>query len=319
MKQIPLESKLTEYLSLRDALGFQTRRNQTILEDLVEHLSKQHLGTNIRAQIVIDWACNSSSKSGIAGQFARLVIARGFLIYLKSIYPNIEIPDTKLIASPRRSTPYVFSNAELLKILIATEALKIRTRLSIEPRTAQTLFALIACTGLRQGEARRLTIRDLHLDANPPHLLIRCSKFYKSRLVPLHASAANHLREHLKWRQNLQYASASDTLFASRSGQQIKYQPLRRLFLRVIQSVEICPQAGQLPPSLHSLRHTFAVQRVTRWYQDGMDARGLMPNLSIYLGHTQVEGTYWYLSATPELMDSAARRFERYANRGGLK
>ncbi len=274
-------------------------------------------GQNIRAQSVINWACSSSSRSGIPGQFARLVLARGFLIYLKTSYPAIEIPDTNLIARCHRSNPYVFSMEKLLKVLMVTGEIEADAQWSIHPRTAKTLFALMACTGLRPGEAIKLTIADLLLDEKPSRLLIRDTKFHKTRWVPLHSTAANRLGEYLKWRRRFKPATLSDALFPSKKGKHLHYLALRRLFLHVINSAGISSQAGQLSPSLHSLRHTFAVERVRRWYQDGSDARLLMPNLSVYLGHVHIEGTYWYLSSTPELMAAAAHLFENYSDRGG--
>ena len=74
---------------------------------------------------------------------------------------------------------------------------------------------------------------------------------------------------------------------------------------------------GQRGPSLHGLRHTFAVQRLRAWYQQGVDPQALLADLSVYMGHARIEGTYWYLTATPELLGAAATRFESYCLKGG--
>ena len=244
---------------------------------------------------------------------------RQFLIYLKASLPETEIPDSNLIAKPRRSNPYIFSATELRKALTATQELEADTQWSVHARTAETLFALMACTGLRSSEAIKLTLPDLQLDESPPRLLIRCAKFNKSRLVPLHSTAADRLRDYLRWRQKCKFARFSDVLFLSKKGQRVNYQVLRRLFLRGIQHAEIHARSGQLRPSMHSLRHSFAVQRVRRWYEEGVDVRALLPGLSVYLGHSNPASSYWYLSATPELMSAASLRFEDYAaTRGAI-
>ncbi|CAN5191838.1 tyrosine-type recombinase/integrase [soil metagenome] len=315
MNTIPLKEKLTDYLMMRKALGFTTSRSKLILESLVEYLERNVEKTSIPGQVSIDWACNSSARSGIPGQFSRLYLAKGFLTYLKTMFPDVQIPDTSLIAAPVRSIPYVFSAEDLAKILSMEIA---DSNLSIKLHTAQTLFALMACTGLRPGEAIRLTIEDVELNESPGLLKVNCSKYGKTRVVPVHQTTVAKLLDYLNWRQKTKPASLKDPFFVSTKGQQVKYQVLRRIFMKVIDKVELRASIGHLPPTLHSLRHTFAVQRVQRWYEEGENANALMPNLAVYLGHAHIDGTYWYLSATPDLMAAAANLFEDYSKTGGV-
>lgn len=314
MSQTFLQAKLAEYMQLRDALGYKTSRSRLILQNFIEHLDKYKHGPTVRAQVAIDWACNSSLKSG-AGQLGRLHLARGFLAHLKASFPGTEIPDTRLLATPERPIPYIFSTTELIKILEA--AGEISQRRFLNPHTLQTLLGLMACTGLRPGEAIKLKVSDVQLDEAPPRLLIRCSKFDKSRWVPIHPTTADRLRHYMQWRLKLKKTTSSNSFFVSKKVRELKYMTLQRNFQDVIEGLEIHPRSGQLRPTLHSLRHTFAVQRLRLWYEEGADASTLIPNLSIYLGHVGLQNTYWYLSSTPELMGAAAVRFEGYAEQGG--
>lgn len=216
-----------------------------------------------------------------------------------------------MIAARQRSIPHVFSTDELSNLLTTTSKMPNSKNICIHSKTAKTMFALLSCTGIRPGEAIALTVGDVILD-DQPRLLIRRTKFDKSRWVPIHPSAVEHLQEFARWRRKFGGTSSSP-FFVAKSGESIRYQALRRLFLRVLELTKIQTKPGQLRPSLHSFRHTFAVNRVTSWYEGGLDAKSLMPTLSVYLGHVSLSGTYWYLSTTPELMEAASRRFETYA------
>lgn len=194
---------------------------------------------------------------------------------------------------------------------------RLSPRGSLRPLIHQTLFGLLACTGLRAGEAIKLLVSDVQLDEEPPRLLIRHAIFRKSRWVPLHPTAAEQLRRYARLRRELRYDGLSDMFFISEQGRQLDYNILQRTFRRLIRRVSLSPRPGQPHPTLHSFRHTFAVARLRRWCEAGADAHALLPHLSIYLGHVDPTSNYWYLTATPELLGAAAQRFESYAEKGG--
>jgi len=305
------------YLELREALGVHVQQFKSRLESFVQYLEQHADGTQIRARFAVDWACNTSPGCGIPGRSARLSIARGFLIHLKATYPQVEVPDNKLIATKRRPTPYLFSDKEIKNLMAAAGQLSPRD--SLRPHTHQTLLGLLACTGLRSGEAVNLLVSDIHLDGSPACLFIRNAKFHKSRWVPLHPTAADQLSHYAKLRSDLNYASLPDVFFISEQGRQLDGRILRRTFRRLLNLARIYPRPDQRYPSLHSFRHTFAVERLRRWYQAGADTRTLLPHLSVYLGHVDPAESYWYLTATPELMGASAELFQNYAQkRGGI-
>lgn len=311
MKAPSLRTRLKAYLSLREALGMPIQ-SKSILEKFVRYLERNCHGEAIRTCIVLDWVY--SDAEGIPAQYARFCLARSFLIYLRASLPDTEIPDTNLIATPRRSKPYVFSDHELIDLL--REAGQLDSDSTLYPYSLQILLGLMSCTGLRPGEARNLTISDLDLDGATPRLLIRCAKFHKTRWVPLHESAADQLRHYLRWRLNINKARSSQFLFVTKRVQAINRNLLWRTVRDLVNRLEIRPRPGQLRPTPHSLRHTFAVHRLSRWYEEEADVRGLLPGLSIYLGHSNPAASYWYLSETPELMNAASMRFEDYIEKG---
>jgi integrase len=314
MSRPDLHRYLDTYLSVREALGFQMRAERTLLWDFVRYIENDSVSGPIRAQCAVDWACASSSKRGHNGAAQRLSMARGFLSYLRATFPETEVPEHHLIASARRPNPFLFSPDQLQALMRA--ARQAGPQDALRPHTLSAVLGLLASTGLRVGEALRLTIADVDLTHVPPFLHIRQTKFHKSRLVPMHLSTADQLRRYLAIRHELRYDALSDALFVSEKGQALSYEALAQWFTTKCRRIGIEPVSGGRRPTLHALRHTFAVERIRQWYQEGADVQALLPNLAVYLGHIRPQESYWYLSATPELLTAAAARFQHYAIRG---
>jgi integrase/recombinase XerD len=309
-----LDTQLVAYLSLREALGFQMRAEKILLPEFVAFVKAHKLTGPIRAQLVLEWACQASIRRGPGGSARRLSIARGFLAYLRASAPDTEVPDVALLPSPRRPKPYLFTSAQLLALFEAAQAS--RPCGSLRPHTLSTLIGLLASTGLRVGEAIRLQTGDVKLDHTPPQLHILETKFHKSRIVPLHSSTAEPLRHYLEQRACVRYDALSDAFFVSEQGRPLRYLAVHNWFARLCQRLAIAPTERGRAPCLMSFRHTFAVTCMRRWYEQGQDVQALLPHLSVYLGHLRPQESYWYLSAVPELLHAAAQRFQTYAMGG---
>ena len=187
---------------------------------------------------------------------------------------------------------------------------------ALRPHTLSTVIGLLASTGLRVGEALRLTLADVHLDSVPPFLHIRETKFHKSRLVPLHPSTATQLRAVPEpCGPRCATTPCPMWLFVSEQGHMLRHKALGAWFGTLCSGSASSPASGRRP-SLQALRHRFAIERICQWYRDGVDVQALLPNLSVYLGHLRPQESYWYLTATPELLTEAAARFQRYAMEG---
>jgi integrase len=171
------------------------------------------------------------------------------------------------------------------------------------------LVALIVCTGLRISEALKLELSDLTEDG----LLIRATKFQKSRLVPLHDSANHRLQQYLAAR--CRFAPTASTLFVSPNGGKLTY-PTVRTFLILARSTGLRGGPGQTGCRLHDLRHTFAVRSLEQCPSDRRSVARHMAALSTYLGHAHVSDTYWYLQATPKLLGDIATAAEALHREG---
>lgn len=316
-----LQEQLTAYLALRESLGHINKSHRRQLQSLIEYADQHSDSSTLRAQITIDWACGTGGTRGASTQFAMLSLARGFLTFLKATYPETEVPDRNLIGTLRRPNPYIFSDSEVHRLLRVVSELSTATKNSDHAewyRTCECVIGLLACTGLRIKEALNLSISDVRLDATPPCVLVRESKFKKSRWVPLHPTAAERLRIYSRRRHRSGREDASP-FFISIEGKRIGYSGIYRTFRRLLRRAEITSAENQTPPSFHGLRHTFAVNRLRTWYESGADPRLLAPHLSVYMGHVNMAATYWYISATPELLTGASKLFESYSQEGGAR
>jgi integrase/recombinase XerD len=307
--------RVEAYVGLRHALGHVVRSEEKLLKDFVRFVKAQGVTGPIQAQAAIDWACIPSPKRGPAGQVSRLKVVRGFLSYLRASMPETEVPDFRMLSPIRRPKPYLYSPQEIERLMEVASLL--RPKDSLRPRTYATFIGLIASTGLRAGEAIRLTVRDVHFDADPVYLEVLQTKFHKSRLVPLHPTTANQLRLYAAERKRLCYDGLTDAFFVSEQGAFLRYNAVWKTFCTLTRGAGIPDDSSRGRPCIQALRHTFAVGRLLDWYRSGLQVRDLLPTLSVYLGHVQPAHTYWYLTATPELLSAAGERFQNFVGQGG--
>jgi integrase/recombinase XerD len=300
-----LEQALTGYLQLRHSLGHDLAEAGWLLPDLVAYLDAHGLPT-VTIEAALAWA--QQAPTSPAGRVTtigprRMTAARGFARYLSGIDARTQVPPLGLIPYRARwRPPFIYSAADIDTLL------EVAHRSIIPPLRAvtyQTLIGLLAASGLRIGEAIKLDRSDI--DWAQGVLLIRESKFGKSRLVPLHPASMQALGGYAQRRDQAQPRPAEPAFFVSLNRTRLLYANVQRTFRQLIDSAGI--GAGALsPPRLHDLRHTFAVRTLLGWYRAGQDVQSKVPWLPAYLGHREPASTYWYLSAAPELLALAAAR-----------
>jgi integrase len=243
---------------------------------------------------------------------------RHFIRYLKQFEPDTEVPDERIFGPEAgRVAPHIYHEAEIVELLAA--ARKLGPRGSVRPDTYETLFGLMASTGLRVSEA--IHLRDADVDLTRGMLTVRQTKFAKSRQLPLHPSTVAALARYRRLRaRHASTTQESPFLIGSRGrrlGQPIGARQAHRVFNALRDSLGWVNRGAHDSQRLHDLRHTFAVRRLMRWHAEGTDIEQMMLALSTYLGHAKIVHTYWYLTAVPELMALAGGKFERFATREG--
>lgn len=307
-RAISMSDKVERYLQLRRGLGFQLRVEGRQLQQFAAFVDAAgHCGP-LTTELAVQWARLPAAGDHLYWA-RRLEVVRCFARHLSVTEPETELPPRGLLGpAHRRTTPYVYTNAEVASLIAA--AGQLGTSRGLRPQTYATLIGSLACTGLRISEALRLTRGDVDLDHGT--LKIRETKFRKTRLVPVHPTAVVVLTDYATARDRLMRAELCDRFFVSDQGQPLPYFPVRTVFRRLCEALQITG-TGRRRPRLHDLRHTFACRCVERWYDAGIDLNRSVASLSVYLGHAKVSDTYWYLTATPDLLARAASRFEALA------
>ena len=298
------------YVELRRATGFSMQRAERLLQDFIEHLERCGLDAPV-APVAVEWA-SASTESQRAG---RLSIVRGFLTMVRAAEPDIDVPGAGLVRTCKRPTPRILAPDEIVALMDAARSLGPPN--ALRPHTVATVIGLMASCGLRGGEAIRLDIDHVDLGGIPPCLQIQSTKFRKSRLVPLHPTTAAALLAYAEQRRALGYDGLCSAFFVSERGARLHYHGLARTFVQLARRLGLRGPAGTPGVSLHKLRHSFAVGRLAAWAQQGVVVRDRLPALAVYLGHVSPQNTYWYLTATPPVLEPAAARFEAFVDGKG--
>lgn len=312
-----LDLAITNYLAYRKALGDRFHTNERILKSFCRAIGGETEITDIRAEQVNTFLNSAGPmtaswhiKHGVLLGFYRYALSRG--LTTTSPLPTVK-PQC-----PRTFVPYIYSHEELRRLLGAALTYQ-KHRGHLEPYMAQTLLLLLYGAGLRVSEALALRLADV--DLTQATLTIHDSKFFTSRLVPIGRSLNEALRQYAVRREQAGHSQNDDApFFVKRNGQPVRIWNMEKAFQKIRRKAGVSrTDGGRHQPRLHDLRHTFAVHRLTSWYQEGKDVQQLLPQLSIYLGHRRLAHTSVYLTMTPELLAQAAQRFERYALKGGLQ
>ncbi|MCO4052805.1 MAG: tyrosine-type recombinase/integrase [Bosea sp.] len=217
---------------------------------------------------------------------------------------------------PRRAPPYIYSQDELRRLFDpATVALSRCGAVQLDAATFRVLLLLLYGAGLRYGEATRLELADV--DLVEAVLTIRATKFFKSRLVPIGPQLAAVLGCHMALHGGGGQPGSQPTfLLANPDGTVLATSTVQDAFDKLRRITGLAASPGTRTPRMHDLRHSFAVHSLTSWYRRGADVQRLLPALSTYLGHADLEGTKVYLTMTPELLQQASLRFSSYAAGG---
>ena len=302
-----IRDALTQYIIVRRALGTRLQEPARTLGYFVDFLEHKK-ATFITISLALRWACEPKNVQR-ATWARRLSMVRRFAAWLNVFDPRTEVPPKRLLnARHRRNKPYIYNSQEIQRLM--AEASRLPSPTGLRARTYTTLIGLLAVTGLRPGEALALNMSDV--DLHNGILSIRQTKFGKSRFVPIENSTLIALEDYAKQRNKLCAYLQTDSFLVSERGTQLLSGSARRTFAKVSQMIGLRPRiegrrVGR-GPRLQDFRHTFATRRLIEWYQDGLDVKRELPKLTTYLGHANLNNTYWYIEAVPELLQLATEQ-----------
>jgi len=303
-----LASLITDYVTLKRALGRGYDRELRVLADLDRFVTAQpgH-AARLTPSAFTAWALTLESLSPTTRR-GRMRIVRAFCVYASRHDPAYFVPDLAGFPAPRPPRPpHIFSEHEIVRVLRATDALTPRHNSPLHGPVYRLALVLLYTTGLRRGELVRLLISDC--DPVERTLLIRVSKFHKSRLIALSDDAWHELERYLHARRRLPHCAAAPLLVSSLRGLRAYSGEgigcgLRRLFRRA----DVTAASGR-PPRVHDLRHTHAVHALLRWYRAGADVQSKLPILARSMGHVSIASTAHYLSLLEPVTQAASTRF----------
>ncbi len=305
-----LAEAITKYVDLKQSMGMRFQNEHRILQAFhrqvgdvrVAEVSPEAVATFLagRGPITATWLNKHRALRG----FYRHWITRGQITHtpVPTVVPRMV----------QTFVPHVYSDDELRRLLQAIDDNQARRGCHVSAPTFRVLLLLLYGTGVRISEAVTLTRGDLDLHAGM--LLIRETKFYKSRHLPLGPTLVALLAADAARTPRASTADATAPFFTTARGTAVTKALARLNFVHLRARAGVHGRPGVLSaPRLHDLRHSFAVNRLVAWYREGADVQRLLPHLSTYLGHRRIESTQRYLTMIPELLEQASGRFERYA------
>lgn len=286
---------------MRRSLGFKLTGFGTTLMGFIDYLEQQQAPA-ITTGLAVAWARATPRSTSEVRWARKMMVARIFARHMHVFDPATEVPSDDILAHHYcRATPHLYTPEQVAALLNAVNSLQPELR----RHTYSTLLGLLSVTGLRTSEACRLDGQDIDLAKGM--LLVRDSKFGKSRDVPIHETTLAALQVYARERDRLR-ATTTTAFFITGRGTRLSADNLDGTFARLRERAGIHALPGARPARLHDFRHSFATATLLDWYRSGDDVQAKLPLLSAYLGHADPQSTYWYLSGAPELMELAANR-----------
>jgi site-specific recombinase XerD len=309
------ENKLTrqieEYISYKQSLGYKIKIESQELRRFAAFTRSIGYAGSLTSELAMRWSSLNSDYSRLY-MARRLETIHTFAKFISSFDPDAQIPQTGVFGKSHcRISPYIYSDEEIS--LLMNEAGKLFSPDGIRSYTVSTAIGLLRSTGIRVSELTSLKIADVRL--NDGYLFISNSKFKKDRMVPLHPTVTKNLTDYRFFiEQKLGQRGNMDYFFVSSYGHRFNTRAFEYAFQLIRPILSACDTREQRVLTrnyrLYDIRHTFACETIRNWLESGEDVNQKLYILSTYIGHVKPEDTYWYLSATPELLAIACRRFE---------
>ncbi|MCI0562923.1 MAG: tyrosine-type recombinase/integrase [Nitrososphaera sp.] len=309
---LPWSSLVKEYVSYRRKLGYALTSDADLLLNFAKYAENVCHEGPLTTEMASQWA--RSSKRNTPFTWAdRIQRLRGFARYCQRYHASTEIPPRQLFGvASRRLVPHIFTVEEIETLL--TEATYLRPKGKLRPVTCRALFGLLASTGLRISEAVNLTRADVDLQSGI--LKIREAKRHKQRLVPLHPTVVSELQAYANERDQIIPKTSLCNFFIFDSDTPADPQRLGHALRFLCKKLGWKPRGEHHRFRLYDFRHFFIVRCFLQFHERGIDVHRAVLQLSVYVGHSDVSSTYWYVTGIPELMTIAAERFRTFSMEG---
>jgi integrase len=308
MRWPTITKQVEKYLAFRRAMGFDLWGEGYQLHAFARFAKENGHSGPLTTNLLLRWVQGARTPGPVTAA-RRVEVLRPFLKYCRQFEPACPVLPLGLCGpGHRRIAPHIYTEAEVAARLAAAGELKPE---GLRPLTYVTLFGILAATGMRLSEALQLEQADLHFEQ--PTLTVRQTKFKKSRLVPIHPSTVKALARYAKATARIPRQPGVRTFFVTAAGRSVPKRTVHHAFDVLRRGLGWVARGGHPQPRIHDLRHTFICRALLRGQEDNQ-VDHVADAIATYVGHAKVSHTYWYVSATPELMGIASDRFSRFSS-----
>jgi integrase/recombinase XerD len=303
----PIAGELHGFLEFKRSLGFGYERAEFALREFDRFLScyvKKDPQWRLD-QAAIAWLSSKPNRKPVSVSMDAAILRQLFAYLRRLSHLHVVEPQWPRLPTESCFVPHYLAESDVVKLIALCASLG---RPTFRASLYRALVLLLYCTGIRFGEALRLRMRDV--DTRSGVLFIETFKG-RARWVPFHRTLARELDRYLAERLSYAPSGPETGFFVGINQKRLPVNTAHRTLPGLFAKAELKPEKGRVGPRPYDLRHAFAVQRLTRWYRQGVDLHSRLPWLSAYMGHVDIVGTETYLNATPELLELAAHRLNR--------
>ena len=305
MKNNRISRQLEDYLTYKRSLGFKLIHESTVLRRFADYTLEIGYDGPLTQDIALSWAASDTSSDKTMGR--RMEVIRPFSRYAHAFDAEAEVIHSLVYKNVHdRPVPYIYQESVVLQLM--NECRNLYSPDGIRAYTIETVIGLLWATGMRPSEPTNLVIADVDLDNRL--LRIRKTKFSKERIIPIDGTMSEKLRDYKRRiTEKLGSKTADEAFFYTTGGKPLTESALSYAFKLIRPCINANP-TGYPHVRLYDLRHTMACNTIRRWHNQGLDVNAKLHVLSTYMGHVRPEDTYWYLSATPELLELSCSKYE---------
>ena len=305
MNSNKISRQLDEYLDYKHSLGFKLEHEEYVLRNFAAHTLAVKYTGSLTYNIVLDWIASGSGSDKTKGR--KLEVIRPFSKYISAFDPEAEIIPSRLFKNVHcRPEPYIYTEIEAITLMDACDSLFSPD--GIRSRSVKCILGLLWSTGMRPSEPVNLMIRDI--DFEKQLIVVRETKFAKERLIPVTYSVIQELIIYKDWIEGIIGKINPDEHLFRTTAEKPMTEPNLAYAFKTIRNAICAVPKGYTNVRLYDFRHTFACNTILKWLKTGQDVNSLLYTLSTFLGHTKIQDTYWYLSATQDLLNNASSKYE---------
>lgn len=304
-----ISNQIEEYISYKQALGYQIKIETQELRRFAAYTLSINYEGSLTRELAINWV-TLNPKYSQWYLARRLETIRTFAKYICVLDPDAQMPPKGIFGKCHgRTTPYIFTEKEIYFLMDA--ALKLHSPDGLRSQAISVSIGLLWATGMRPSELCKLKNDDVNLKDGL--IIIKETKFMKSRIIPIHESTICALNEYLVVREHLRKDFSETSFFLTTNSRSLSLRNFETALFKIRNVLLIKNNKwDRRPPRLYDIRHTFACNTLLQWYKNGTDIDQKIIYLSTYLGHSKIADTYWYLTGTPELFDITSANFEKF-------